>query len=204
LQGPTWEKVRARVCQTLGLSRTATEKLKRLGRQLDEAYRRTAGNLPANSAVTIDHSGRRDVLKLTLLDKLDEPVSLIDLRRAVTSRLPRVDLTFASEFRQIREGNARVSDLDLSLCAVLLAEACNMALTQQSCHEPQGNRTSCLCATYAQSEAGQQFRVSVRCYEILAVLSCFRAQSARSGWFLFAFRAFCEIGWDRAVVQSQS
>jgi len=89
--------------------------------------------------VTIDHSGRRDVLKLTPLDKLDEPASLIDLRRAVTSRFPPVDLTevllevlawthFASEFRHISEGDARVSDLDLSVCAVLVAEACNIGL----------------------------------------------------------------------------
>src|SRR5262249_53319196 len=111
-QGPAWEKVRARVCRTLGRSLTATEDLDRLGRQLDDASGRTADNLPANSAVTIDRSVRRDVLKLTPLDKLDEPASLIDLRRAVTSRLPRVDLTevllevlawtnFASEFRHI-------------------------------------------------------------------------------------------------------
>jgi TnpA family transposase len=54
-------------------------------------------------------------------------------------RLPRVDLTevlleiqawtnFTSEFRHISEGDARVADLDLSLCAVLLAEACNIGL----------------------------------------------------------------------------
>jgi len=139
LRGPAWEKVRLRVCRTLGRSLTATEELDRLGQQLDEAYRRTAGNLPGNSAVTIDRSGRREVLKLTPLDKLDEPVSLIDLRRDVTARLPRVDLTevllevqawtnFTSEFRHISEGDARVGDLGLSLCAVLLAEACNIGL----------------------------------------------------------------------------
>jgi TnpA family transposase len=139
LQGPAWEKVRMRVCRTLGRSPTPTEELKRLGEQLDEAYRRTARNLPTNTAVRIDHSGRRDVVTLTPLDKLDEPASLIDLRRGVTARLPRVDLTevlleiqawtnFASEFRHISEGDARVADLDLSLCAVLLAEACNIGL----------------------------------------------------------------------------
>ncbi len=139
LQGPAWEKVRMRVCRTLGRSPTPTEELKRLGEQLDEAYRRTARNLPTNAAVRIDHSGRRDVVTLTPLDKLDEPASLIELRRGVTARLPRVDLTeilleiqawtnFASEFRHISEGDGRVADLDLSLCAVLLAEACNIGL----------------------------------------------------------------------------
>jgi TnpA family transposase len=139
LQGPTWEKVRSRVCRTLGRSPTPASELEGLGKQLDEAYRRAAKNLPTNSAVTIERVGRRDVLTLSPLDKLDEPASLIDLRRDVTARLPRVDLTevllevlawtgFAGEFRHVSEGDARVDDLDLSLCAVLLAEACNIGL----------------------------------------------------------------------------
>ena len=139
LQGPAWEKVRSRVCRTLGRSPTAAGELESLGKQLDEAYRRTANNLPTNSAVTIERAGRRDVLTLTPLDKLDEPASLVELRRDVTTRLPRVDLTevllevlawtnFAAEFRHVSEGDARVGDLDLSLCAVLLAEACNIGL----------------------------------------------------------------------------
>jgi hypothetical protein len=139
LQGAAWDRVRARVCRTLGRSPTADAELKSLGKQLDESYRRTANNLPTNSAVTIERDGRRDVLKLTPLDKLDEPPSLIDLRRDVATRLPRVDLTevlmevlawtdFAAEIRHISEAEARVGDLDLSLCAVLLAEACNIGL----------------------------------------------------------------------------
>jgi hypothetical protein len=82
-----------RVCRTLGRSPTPTEELKRLGDQLDETYRRTARNLPTNAAVRIDHGARRDVVTLTPLDKLDEPASLIDLRRGVTARLARVDRT---------------------------------------------------------------------------------------------------------------
>ena len=113
--------------------------MEKLGKQLDEAYRRAANNLPANSAVTIERDGRRDVLKVTPLDKLEEPASLLDLRADVTARLPHVDLTevllevqawtnFAAEFRHVSEADARVADLDLSLCAVLLAEACNVGL----------------------------------------------------------------------------
>jgi TnpA family transposase len=139
LQGLAWENVRSRVCRTLGRSPTATPELESLGKQLDEAYRRTASNLPTNSAVTIERDGRRDVLKLTPLDKLDEPASLVDLRADVTARLPHVDFTevllevqawtnFAGEFRHVSEADARVADLDLSLCAVRLAEACNVGL----------------------------------------------------------------------------
>jgi TnpA family transposase len=139
LQGPAWEKLRSRVCRTLGRSPTAAGELESLGKQLDDAYRRTAKNLPTNSAVTIERDGRRDVLTLTPLDKLDEPSSLVKLRGGVIARLPHVDLTeillevlawtnFAAEFRHVSEGDARVGDLDLSLCAVLLAEACNIGL----------------------------------------------------------------------------
>jgi len=139
LQGPAWEKVRSRVCRTLGRSPTAAPELENIGKQLDETYQRAANNLPTNSAVTIEREGRRDVLKLTPLDKLEEPASLVDLRENVTTRLPRVDLTevllevqawtnFATEFRHVSEADARVADLDLSLCAVLLAEACNVGL----------------------------------------------------------------------------
>jgi hypothetical protein len=97
----------------------ATPELESLGKQLDEAYRRTAGNLPTNSAVTNERDGRRDVLKLTPLDKLDEPATLVDLRGDVTARLPRVDLTevllevqawtnFTCEFRHVSVADARV------------------------------------------------------------------------------------------------
>ena len=73
------------------------------------------------------------------MDKLEEPTSLITLREEVAALLPRVDLPealleiqartgFASEFTHISEGAARVTDLTVSLCAVLLAEACNIGL----------------------------------------------------------------------------
>ena len=61
------------------------------------------------------------------------------LRDHVLARLPRIDLPellleihtrtgFAHAFTHISEGVARVADLPLSLCAVLLAEACNIGL----------------------------------------------------------------------------
>lgn len=61
------------------------------------------------------------------------------LRQRVADLLPRVDLPeailevqewtgFASEFTHVSEGNARVEDLPMSICAALLAEACNIGL----------------------------------------------------------------------------
>ena len=78
-------------------------------------------------------------LSLTPLDKLDEPPSLLKLKDQIDSLLPRVDLPdaileihaltgFADEFAHISEGRGRVEDLDLSICAVLVAKACNIGL----------------------------------------------------------------------------
>jgi TnpA family transposase len=73
---------------------------------------------------------------LTGLDKLDEPDSLVALREAVGARLPRVELPelllemqtrtgFANEFMHVSEASARADDLPISVCGVLVAEACN-------------------------------------------------------------------------------
>jgi hypothetical protein len=62
------------------------------------------------------------------------------LRAQVNALLPAVELPellleiqthtrFADAFTHVSEGNARADDLSLSLCAVLLAEACNIGLT---------------------------------------------------------------------------
>jgi hypothetical protein len=78
-------------------------------------------------------------LVLTGLDKLQEPPSLITLRNSIVERLPSVDLPealleihtrtgFADEFTHVSENKARVCDLPISICAVLLSEACNIGL----------------------------------------------------------------------------
>jgi hypothetical protein len=76
---------------------------------------------------------------VSALDKLDELPTLVALREAVKARLPRVDLPelllemaartgFTEEFTHISEREARAADLATSLCAVLMAEACNVGL----------------------------------------------------------------------------
>ena len=123
----------------MGRQATAATELESLRRQLEDAYRRTANNLPANEAVRVEHVAGRDSLTLTPLDKLDEPASLRALRQAVAGLLPRVDLpevlleiqartNFAEAFTHVSEAEARVTDLTISVCAVLLAEACNIGL----------------------------------------------------------------------------
>jgi hypothetical protein len=139
LQGPQWETLRPQVCRALGRSESPEPELRALAQQLDAAYQQTAANFPTNAAVRIEQVDGRETLTLTGLEKLEAPPSLRTLRDQVLARLPRVDLPellleiqartgFAHEFRHISEGAARVADLPISLCAVLLAEACNLGL----------------------------------------------------------------------------
>jgi hypothetical protein len=54
LQGTEWEAARSQVCLSLGRQTTAAAELESLRSQLDDAYRRTSDNLPANEAVHIE------------------------------------------------------------------------------------------------------------------------------------------------------
>lgn len=137
LDGEHWKSVKANVCRTLGREETAENELKKLADQLDEAFRKTAGNLPDNAKVRIECEDGKESLTVENLDKLEESDSLILLRKTISSLLPKVDLSevlfeihyqagFSNEYAHISEEKSRVSDLSLSVCAVLLAEACNI------------------------------------------------------------------------------
>jgi len=139
LHGAQWATLRSHVCRALNRHESPAPALQALAQVLESAYQRTAANFPTNAAVRIESVQGRDTLTLTGLDKLEEPPSLLRLREAVLARLPRVDLPevlleihartgFAQEFTHRSEGAARVGDLPVSVCAVLLAEACNIGL----------------------------------------------------------------------------
>jgi TnpA family transposase len=136
LDGAEWEAARPVICRTLGLSSDSGPVLAALTEELDHTYRVVAEHLPANPAVRFEMVEGRNELILTPLDKLEEPPSLLALREAVGARLPRVDLPeillevaarvgFTEAFTHVTESTARATDLGLSLCAVLLSEACN-------------------------------------------------------------------------------
>lgn len=140
LQREQWEGIRAQISQTPGREIAAPRALEQLGNQLEEAYRRVVAYLPTNTALQIEQQNGEDVPNLERLEQLEEPESLRILRESVGARLPLVDLPevilevaqhtgFLSQFTHISDSNAYVEDLPLSLCAVLLAEACNIGLT---------------------------------------------------------------------------
>lgn len=139
LQGVQWEAMRPQVCRALGRHDTPTPELQALTEQLDAAYRRTVANFPTNTAVRLETKQGQERLVLTGLEKVPDSPSLLTLREQVQALLPRVDLPevlleinartgFTTEFTHISASGARVTDLHVSLWAVLLAEACNIGV----------------------------------------------------------------------------
>ena len=144
LAGEEWDAARPQVLRTLELPADPADYVKKLKQTLDEAYRHTADNAPHNAALQVVLNARgTEALDITNLDKMEEPPSLVELRAKLTALLPRVDLPellleahertdFADEFTHVGEsgagGGARVKNLHKSVCAVLIAEACNVGL----------------------------------------------------------------------------
>ena len=139
LQGTEWQANRIQVCRALGHPINPKEAITGLVAQLDMTYKLVAANFDNNDSVKLDISGKHPSLTITNLDKLEESPSLTQLSRQVNELLPKVDLTellleihahtgFADEFSHVSESNARADDLSISICAVLLAEACNIGL----------------------------------------------------------------------------
>jgi TnpA family transposase len=137
LQGRAWEVKRPHICRALLRSAHPAPELEHLAETLDTAYRRVEENLPSNTAVMLEDGPDGVQINLKQFDKLNEPDSLVVLRDQCAKLLPRVDLAdvimeiqavtrFADEFTHISEVGSRVVDLPLSICAVLLAEACNL------------------------------------------------------------------------------
>lgn len=139
LQGSEWQANRVQVYRSLGHPLNPKEAVSGLASQLDGAYKDVIANFQSNEKVCIDHSSKRPSLTITHLDKIDEPPSLKKLKEGVQSLLPKVDLTelllevhthtgFTDEFTHVSESNAKADDIAISVCAVLMAEACNIGL----------------------------------------------------------------------------
>lgn len=139
LQGTAWQANRTQVSRSLGHSLVANDVIEKLISKLDESYKQVAANFSENTAITIDNSGKNPALTISNLDKLEEPPKLVQFREQVTNLLPKIDLTellleihahtgFLNEFNHVSEANSRADDLITSICAVLIAEACNIGL----------------------------------------------------------------------------
>ena len=139
LQGIDWHNNRIQICRLLGHSLDPQDAIIAMTNRLDATYKKVAANFDNNNAIKIVNSGKYPTVTITNLDKLETPATLTFLSEQIAGLLPRVDLTelileihartsFLDEFTHVSESTARADDLPISLCAVLLAEACNIGL----------------------------------------------------------------------------
>ena len=140
LKGTLWEKNKNPVCRALDLSTDFEEVFGFLSAKLDNTYKAVIERLPKNDAVEIvKDSKNNDRLKLSRLEKIDEPESLKTLKNKVDQLLPTIDFPelllevdrmtgFTEDCTHISDMGSRVSEIEVSLCAVFMADSCNIGL----------------------------------------------------------------------------
>jgi Tn3 transposase DDE domain len=133
----------------LGLTENAEEHLAEQAAALDAAWRTLAAAIATTGDTTDGNSGGgsgvrvevgpdgRARIRVDPLRRVDEPASLVALRELTARMMPQVDLPelllevhvrtgYLAEFTHASGGEARMTDAELSLAAVLVAEACNV------------------------------------------------------------------------------
>ena len=146
LQGRDWETRRTNVCCSLNHPSSSDQVVQDLSAELDSAYRQAVDRFSKNESVRVEQEAGKSSLTITNLDKLDEPDSLLELRKRISGLMPRVGLAellleiqaktgFTNEFTHVTEAQSRARDLSTSICAVLLGEACNIGLRAVSHRE---------------------------------------------------------------------
>ena len=137
LGDPAWEASREDTQRSLSLPPQPTPFVEQLGGELDDAYQRTIEGITPEHPIHDLAAGR---LRVEQLDALPEPASLNTLRERVDALMPAADLPdlvlevaaktgFIDAFTNDQEPNAQLRDLKTSLCAVLVAQACNVGYT---------------------------------------------------------------------------
>ena len=130
----SWEVSKVETRRSLDLPDRAEQFIAHLADELDSAYVRSQHGLRRDDPVFAVAGGRIDLGKL---DTLEEPDSLLRLRALQHAMLPDAELpdllleiaartSFMDGFTHEREPNAQLGDLHISICAVLIAQACNV------------------------------------------------------------------------------
>ena len=135
LSDAAWDASREDTCRAFSLPTGADAFIEQLAEDLDDAYHRTREGLTADHAI---HAlAALGELPVDRLDALPESASLTTLRASVDALMPPADLPdlvleiaakteFLHAFTNDHEPNAQLRDLEISLCAVLVAQACNV------------------------------------------------------------------------------
>lgn len=139
LNGAAWQASKLVVCRALNRSLDAETEIAGLTRLLDGAYRAVADRAASNSDLRFETVDGKTRIVVTPLDRLEDTESLRVLRPAVQGRMPKAGMPdlflevmrrtgFAKAFTHLSERHARVEHFETSLCAVLVAESCNIGI----------------------------------------------------------------------------
>lgn len=140
LEDREWEGAKGVVCRTLGRTLDGRCEIDRLAGLLDATFARVAARTDQNPDLRFEVSDGKPVIILGKLDRLEEPDSLISLRRDIHRLMPRGGIPdillevmrrtgFAKAFTHLSDRPTQVEGFETSLCAVLIAQACNIGLT---------------------------------------------------------------------------
>lgn len=139
LRGEAWEQVRDSVARALERATDPQVELARWQQQLATAYTEVRTKLPHNTALQVLEQDGQPYVSVSALAAQTESDHLRTLRAQLAQRLPQVELAalllevdaftgFARAFTHVADGQPAAADLPLSICAVLLAQACNIGL----------------------------------------------------------------------------
>lgn len=135
LDGPAWEAVRGSVLTDLELPEDPGELLATHTDRLDRTYREVADRLDENTAARVDADGR---VHVTGVKAIEEPDSLIELRKRVSAMMPRVEISeailevlgwypqFLASLTSPAGSEPHLEDLDISVAGCLTAQALNI------------------------------------------------------------------------------
>jgi len=137
LEGRVWQGSKGVVCRSLNRSLNGAEEIGRLADALDTTFRRVATRADQNSDLRFEMAQGKRRIVVSKLDRMAEPDSLIRLRAQVHRLMPKAGIPdillevmrrtgFADAFTHLSERPARTDHFEASLCAVLVAQGCNI------------------------------------------------------------------------------
>ncbi|MFB8350750.1 Tn3 family transposase [Streptomyces niveus] len=136
LSGDRWQNAQPTVLTALGLDAEPAAHLAELASALHGSYHQVVAGLPTNTAVSV----KDRELVLDRLGPAAEPKLMPAFRRLADTTLPKVDFPelllevadltgMTAAFTHNSDADPSMEEFELSVCALLLSEACNVGLT---------------------------------------------------------------------------
>lgn len=132
-----WQNTKALVCRTLGRTLNGPAEVQRLVDLLDQTYAHVTARADQNPDLRFETEKGKPRIVVSPLDRMPESDGLIMLRRQVREMIPKGGIPdillevmqrtgFAKAFTHLNERPPDVENFETSLCAVLIAQACNI------------------------------------------------------------------------------